>query len=90
MMPFGPTARRPGHPCPHWQLVNQGSMSETECFPNSVFITQGTASQIWGNEMAPRLVARMIEVDSEPEAHFPARTIPLERKPVARQSFGSG
>ena len=58
-----PNARHPrvNDSSPDRQPVNQGLMSETECLPNSVFITQGTADQIWGDEMAPRLVARMIE-----------------------------
>lgn len=41
-----------------------------ERFPNPVFIAQGTEDKVWGDQMAHRLVARMVEAGHPPEAHF--------------------
>ena len=58
-------AWRGGH-----ERTRPGILLETERFPNPVFIAQGTADQVWGDEMARRLVARMIKAGGKPEAHF--------------------
>ena len=52
------------------ERTRPGVLLEAERFPNPVFIAQGKADRVWGDEMARRLVTRMIEAGRRPEAHF--------------------
>lgn len=42
----------------------------TGTYPGPVFISQGTADDVWGADMARQLVTRLSEIGRAPEAHF--------------------
>ncbi len=47
-----------------------GLLLAAERYPGPIFLTQGEADQVWGAEMAHRLVARLTAAGRPPEAHF--------------------
>lgn len=64
----------PARPAWSWkgshERTRPGLPLAAERYPGPVFVTQGEADQVWGAEMAHRLVARMNAADRAPEAHF--------------------
>lgn len=52
------------------ERTRPGTLLGAAAFPCPVFIAQGTRDNVWGDEMARRLVARMTEAGGAPEAHF--------------------
>lgn len=72
-----------------YERTRPGLSLASERYPGPIFLTQGETDEVWGAEMAHRLVARMTAADRAPEAHFFQGEGHVFRSPANDESFGA-
>lgn len=76
-----------------WKGSHERSMPgialAAERYPGPIFLTQGQADQVWGAEMAHRLVGRLTAAGRAPEARFFEGEGHVLRSPANDEAFGA-